>query len=271
MKNSELKELKKIPVASLKRDESQPRKYFDEKVIASLAENLKANGQQVPLLVCGDLIIDGECRWRAMQLAGIPEADCIVFENMPSPAQLAVCRLSIDVNRTNHRPMERAGALQDLMKQTGWTLSEACRQTGISQSLGSKLTSLNRLAPELQRRVDEGWDIERAYLVSQVPDQAKQLEMAKEIGSLNREQLRTRTRRKAASPSSGVTTPIARFAMPGGLTVSVQGPDVSLGLAIEVLSEAVKQLRKCAGQGLSLDSVIKCMRDTAKKAGPFLN
>ena len=63
---------------------------------------------------------------------------------------------------------------------------------------------------------------------------------------------------------TGATTPVARFAMPGAMTVSVQGPDMSVQTAIEVLQETVKHLRKGLSQGLSLASLMKCMRDTAR-------
>jgi ParB family chromosome partitioning protein len=44
-------ELKQIPIADLQPDPNQPRKEFDEAKILALAENIKAIGVQVPLIV----------------------------------------------------------------------------------------------------------------------------------------------------------------------------------------------------------------------------
>lgn len=64
---------------------AQPRKTFDEGELRTLAANLKLLGQLQPAVVRpvdGEpgryLLVMGERRWRAAQLAGLPTLQCIL-------------------------------------------------------------------------------------------------------------------------------------------------------------------------------------------------
>jgi ParB family chromosome partitioning protein len=46
-----MRELKRIPISSLRPDPDQPRQHFDEAELLALAENMKEHGQQVPVIV----------------------------------------------------------------------------------------------------------------------------------------------------------------------------------------------------------------------------
>ena len=46
-----MREQKRIPVADIDRDREQPRKHFDEAELLALGQNMKAVGQQVPVIV----------------------------------------------------------------------------------------------------------------------------------------------------------------------------------------------------------------------------
>jgi len=73
-----------IDMQYLAPDPGQPREAFNEESIAELADNLSQVGVLTPLRVrpINDeglhVIIDGERRWRAAQLAGIVEFPCLV-------------------------------------------------------------------------------------------------------------------------------------------------------------------------------------------------
>lgn len=250
--------------STLKRDENQPRKQFDAAVIAGLAESLKAIGQQVPLLILDDgTIIDGECRWRAGEIAGTAEFDCAVLDKRPTAAELLLIQASIDLHRSDHKPSERAATLSRILKETGWTLTTACAQIGISQSMGSKLAALGKLAPPLLAKVDAGeLDVEKAYILSGEPDHAKQLAMLSDAGKLSRDALRKRARGETTGDEVKLTS--ATFSMPGGYVISLKGSQVDLSSAVEVLTDTIRVLKKGLTSGLSLASQMKVMKDTAK-------
>lgn len=76
--------IQSIPISDIRRDEEQPRKYFDEEALSRLTQSIKNNGLEIPITVrkngTGYVIIDGERRWRASKEAGLKSLDCIVSE-----------------------------------------------------------------------------------------------------------------------------------------------------------------------------------------------
>ncbi len=64
-----------IPVADVKPNPHQPRKYFDEESLSTLADSIRELGVLQPILVRRDgdgyQIIAGERRWRASKRVGL--------------------------------------------------------------------------------------------------------------------------------------------------------------------------------------------------------
>ena len=97
--------------------------------------------------------------------------------------------------------------------------------------------------------------------VSQEPDTAKQRQLIKGAAQLSREQLRQKAKGEG---TAAVKTAIARFALPTGVCLTVQGRELTLASAIEAMLEAVKELKKGQGQGLDITTAQRVMRDKAK-------
>jgi len=265
--------LQTIPVLMIAPDPLQPRKSFDESEILALGENMSAHGQHLPVIVKEALdaekgvrrfhLIDGERRWRAAQLVGIAELGAIVLKEVPTTEKLALIRAGIDIHRSSLRAMERSDLFARLQKETGKSVTELAELLSVSQSVVSKHLALQRLEPSIKAKLDDGTlDLERAYKISQQPDAARQLQLAAVAGTLSRSELSQRAKNKTAEPEPALSN--IRMAMPGGFQVSVQGREVTFDLAIELLGETVRMLKKGHAQGLSLASQIKVMRDTAK-------
>ena len=121
--------------------------------------------------------------------------------------------------------------------------------------------SLLRLAPELQQKVNEGWDIERAYLISQTPDHEKQRALAAQSG-LSRNELRQTVKDKATQASGKLS--VARFPLPNGTVVSVQSSKLTMSTCIDCLLETTKQLKKAQADSIDLGTAIRVMTDKAK-------
>ena|ERR1700722_371330 len=208
-------------------------------------------------------VIDGECRVRAGKIAGQKTLPCVIFDHWPSPQELLEIRLGIDINRSSHKPMERAKSLLDYIELTGLTLMEACKKAGISQPFGSKLISLHKLAPDLQRKANDGWDLESAYLVSQEPNHDRQRELAAQSG-LTRDQLRQKVR--SGGQPVDLKTSVARFPLPGGVMVSVQGRKMNLSGAIEAMLDVVKELKKGQADHWDITTAMRVLRHRAQQA-----
>jgi ParB family transcriptional regulator, chromosome partitioning protein len=208
------------------------------------------------------VLLDGERRWRAAQLAGITELWAVVLDERPSAADLLVIQASIDVHRTNLRPMERSDLLARIIKETGLTVTEVGQKLGVKQAMASKLLAFQKLAPAVQAALDAGADQEKCYLISQEPDHAKQLELLKAAPTLSRDQVRQRAKGKT-KPEAKLSS--ARFSMPGGYILTIQAKDLmSLADVIDVISETVKQLRRGLSQGMTLETQQKVMADQTK-------
>ena len=78
--------INKIEISKISPNKKQPRKNFQDKEIKELASSIKNQGLIQPLIIRKTSddsyeIIAGERRWRACQIAGLHEVDC-VFMNM---------------------------------------------------------------------------------------------------------------------------------------------------------------------------------------------
>src|SRR5581483_4224348 len=135
-------------------------------------------------------------------------------------------------------------------------------QSGIGQPLATKLLSYQKLSPAIQQMLHEGQCcMERAYIIAQEPDHSRQLELAKDALTMSREALRRRKNQPAISEPRAA---VARFALAGGTSITVQAKEMTLGDAIAALVLATKELRKGESQGLDISTQQRVMRDRAK-------
>ncbi|MGB7243769.1 MAG: ParB/RepB/Spo0J family partition protein, partial [Sulfitobacter sp.] len=85
-KRSDTSGVHQIDLSSIEADPDQPRRVFDEDKLRSLSESIAAQGVLQPITVQPKnadgkhLIIMGERRWRAAQLAGLKYIPVIVRE-----------------------------------------------------------------------------------------------------------------------------------------------------------------------------------------------
>ena len=257
-----MRELKRVTVSGLKPDPDQPRKQFDESELLALGQSMKQHGQQVPIILCGSTIIDGERRWRAAQTAGISELDAVVLASRPTATELRLLQMSIDAHRVCLSSMERSEFLARIRQENNWSVSELADKLSMKQPLVTKLLKLQAGCEEVRTAVHAGLDVDKAYTICQETDHDKQRALLKDVSDLTREQLR----QKAKSPGGPVDlkASIARFPLPKGFLVTVQGPRMSLSGAVQVLQDTVKELKKALAESLDISTASKVMRDRAQ-------
>ena len=124
-----------LPMASIRPNPQQPRRYFAEAELAELAESVRAKGVLQAILVRPDpkdegkyQIIAGERRWRAAKQAGLKEIPAIVRNT--DELELLEIGIIENVQRTDLNPIEEAEAYGALMKRFGRT------QEGLAESVG---------------------------------------------------------------------------------------------------------------------------------------
>ena len=127
----------KLRLSDVEPKADQPRKDFDEELLASLSESIAENGVLQPILVrpaAGGLyqIIAGERRWRASKLAGLTEIPAIVME--ADELHTATLALIENLQRENLNAYEEAEAFRMLITGFDLTQEEVSARLGKSRS-----------------------------------------------------------------------------------------------------------------------------------------
>jgi ParB/RepB/Spo0J family partition protein len=248
--------------SSLRRNPEQPRKEFGESDLIALGQNMQKHGQQIPLIVHDDMIVDGERRWRAAQAVGIPELDVIVMTSR-TPMALRVVQMSIDAHRSNLTAMERSDFLARIKQENGWSVQELADHLSMKQPLVTKLLKLQDACAEVRSAISSAsLDIDKAYTISQEPDPEKQRNLLRHANDLTREQLRQKAR--SDGQVADLKAAVARFPLSSGVMVSVQGRKMNLSGAIDAMLEAVKELKKGQAEHWDITTAMRVMRDKAK-------
>jgi ParB family chromosome partitioning protein len=164
---------------------NQPRKLFDQDKLEELAGSIKAYGVLEPIVVTrrprldadahlrfGYMIVGGERRWRASQIAGLTEMPVRVID--ADDALVEELALLENIQREDLNVIEQALAFQSLLDR-GWTKEKLAEKMGFKQSwrIDERLALLN-LTGEIRTLVISGEvRASEAYHVSRVP-QAQQ-------------------------------------------------------------------------------------------------
>src|SRR5512146_2445592 len=141
-------ELANLPVDLLQRGKYQPRVDMRQETLQELADSIKAQGVVQPIVVrpvgppvAGQSqryeIMAGERRWRASQLAGLPDIPAII-RHIPDEAAIAVALIE-NIQRENLNSLEEARALERLISEFELTHQEAADAVGRSRVSVSNL------------------------------------------------------------------------------------------------------------------------------------
>ena len=113
---------------------NQPRKHFDQGKLEELAQSIKESGLMEPLIVVerekGYMIIAGERRWRACNLAGVKKVPVRILE--ADDQKVAELSLLENLQREDLSIVEEAKAYQGLIDM-GMSHEEIARKMGIKQ------------------------------------------------------------------------------------------------------------------------------------------
>ncbi len=158
-----------LPLDLLQRGKYQPRMDMRPETLNELAQSIKAQGVMQPIVVrplpprdggrreSGESqryeIIAGERRWRAAQMAGLPEIPAIIRE-VPDEAAVAMALIE-NIQREDLNPLEEAQALSRLIDEFGLTHQSAAEAVGRSRAAVSNLLRLMELADEVKQLLEQ--------------------------------------------------------------------------------------------------------------------
>ncbi|MDD5643007.1 MAG: ParB/RepB/Spo0J family partition protein, partial [Syntrophales bacterium] len=115
-----------VALASIYPNPGQPRKVFPKAALEELALSIKEQGLIEPLVVVAKgekfMLIAGERRWRACQMAGLTDAPVRILE--ADDRQIAEMALVENILRQDLTPLEEAWAFKEMLDKNGYTKEE---------------------------------------------------------------------------------------------------------------------------------------------------
>jgi ParB family transcriptional regulator, chromosome partitioning protein len=251
----------------------QVREDFDEAALRGLAASLTAIGQLQPIRVrtSGDkfIVVDGERRLRAAKKASLAMLACIVEPTDLCEGEILHKQLVSDCQREQLSAVERAQAIDRLMRTTGWTATETASRLGLSPASVAKYLAILRLPDAIRGRVADGSiPASAAYELARIDDPARQAELAKQMtdGRLTRDGLagaRKRGRENAPAASATKATRVT-LALNRGQSVTLVAENLTQERCVEILEEVLGKARRARTQGLEIWTFANMLRDQTR-------
>ena len=151
--------VKKINISQIIPNPSQPRKNFIENELRELSLSIKNQGLIQPIIVRSVddgqyQIIAGERRWRASQLAGLHEIECIIRD--VEDINVLEAALIENIQREDLNVIEEAYAYKGLIELKNITNENLAKKIGKSSSHVSNILRLLELDDEIKNFVIKG-------------------------------------------------------------------------------------------------------------------
>ena len=173
-----------VPVESIRPNPYQPRKTFDKEKLKELSESIKKHGIIQPLIVrkkgLNYELVAGERRLRAARLAKLQTVPVLIREY--DEKQMRELSLVENIQRHDLNPLEEAKAIQELMKQCGYTQAQAAERLGRSRAAVANLLRMLNLPEELQAMIaDEKVTAGQMRPLSALADREQQLKIGRAL------------------------------------------------------------------------------------------
>jgi len=155
-----------LPIGDLNPDTNQPRKSMDPQALEDLAASIAQHGVLTPILFRVDaesanlILVAGERRLRAAQLAGLATVPGICVEGNPSEIALVENLLRQDLTS-----VEEAEALQRLKEEQQYTDEQLSGVIGKARTTISDIMLINRLPAEIRDECRGDHQISKSALI----------------------------------------------------------------------------------------------------------
>jgi ParB family transcriptional regulator, chromosome partitioning protein len=149
--------LREVPIGNIRPNGRQPRTYFDEEAMSSLAASIRELGVLQPVLV-KELVeepdtyelIAGERRWRAARRAGLQTIPVLA---QPPGGEVESLEQALveNLHREDLNPLEEAAAYQQLIDDFSFTHEQVAKRVGKSRAAVTNTLRLLQLPAGVQR------------------------------------------------------------------------------------------------------------------------
>lgn len=189
-----------IPINQIEPNPEQPRVEIGD--LTDLTSSIKEKGVLEPLLVkpvqSGSwMIIAGERRWRAANLAGLREVPCIELDiDEKSIAEIALIE---NLQRKDLTVWEEADGLADLATRYGYTHDEIAKKIGKSRSTVTEAMAIAGLPSQIRERCLAAKIMSKSTLL-EISRQFDENAMRQLLDNIQDNNLKRREIRQAARP-----------------------------------------------------------------------
>ena len=179
------REVMDIEVSRVVTGTEQPRKVFNDERLRELADSIKEKGIIQPVIVKREgggrfMLIAGERRFRAAQMAGLRKIPAIVREAEAEDA-LEIALIE-NIQREDLNPLETAQAFDKLIKRFSLTQEQVSAKVGKDRATVANYLRLLSLPEEIKRLMQEGkLSMGHAKAIMSMEGQEQQLEAARDI------------------------------------------------------------------------------------------
>ena len=151
--------IQKINISQIIPNPSQPRKNFKDAELKELSSSIQNQGLIQPIIVKPTTdnqfqIIAGERRWRACQLNGMHEVDCVIKDL--EDTNVLEAALIENIQREDLNVIEEANAYKGLIEIKGISNEKLAKLIGKSSSHVSNILRLLELDKKIQEMVISG-------------------------------------------------------------------------------------------------------------------
>ncbi|HQU86309.1 MAG TPA: ParB/RepB/Spo0J family partition protein [Pyrinomonadaceae bacterium] len=192
-----------LPISQIEPNPDQPRTEIGD--LTELANSIKLNGVLEPILVKPSLngnswmIIAGERRWRAANLAGLSEVPCIEFDlDDKAVAEIALIE---NLQRKDLTIWEEADGLVALNKTYGYTHDEIAKKISKSRTTVTECFAIARIPETVRDRCRESSITAKSVLL-EIARQFDEPEMNEFLDKIQSQKMNRQEIRQTARPST---------------------------------------------------------------------
>ena len=152
----------KITMDRIDADPAQPRRDFDQEELDQLAASIRQLGVLVPIIVryVADrdryVVVDGERRLRAAQIANVASVPCVVNDAELTADRIMQLQLVANALRCDLTPLEAARAYESLQASWGCSRKDLAAQLNVSESKLSRTMAILELPVQQQKAIATG-------------------------------------------------------------------------------------------------------------------
>lgn len=183
------REVRFVAIEDIHPNPYQPRQRFSQESLRELADSIVAHGVLQPILVTkrpgheGYVLVAGERRFRAAQLANLPTVPTLVSE--ATDEEMLEIAIVENVQRDDLNAMEESRAYKVFVDRFGWNHERIAERVGKNRTTVVNALRLMKLSTEAQHDVEEGrLTAGHARAILSLDDPRLQERLRLEIGEL---------------------------------------------------------------------------------------